>query len=84
MEHIIVHFFSIFLHVMLYKRDIAEEKYKQTHKYYDEVYCSYLNQFPWAISSSKVKIKHQYLYHGIKVTAIIIKNYGLMLISSYS
>lgn len=46
MEHIIVHFISIFFHVMLYKRDIAEEKYKQTRKYYDEIYRSYLNQFP--------------------------------------
>lgn len=32
MEHTVVHFVSIFLHVMLYKRDIAKEKYKQTCK----------------------------------------------------
>lgn len=32
MEHIIVYFVSIFLHVMLYKRDIAKGKYKQTCK----------------------------------------------------
>lgn len=29
MEHIIVYFVSIFLHVMLYKRDTAKVKYKQ-------------------------------------------------------
>lgn len=44
-DNIIVCFISIFFHLMLYKRDKAEEN-KNRHTYYDEIHCPYLNKFP--------------------------------------
>lgn len=43
-DNIIVWLISIFFHVMLYKRDKAEEN-KNRHTYYDEIHCPYLNKF---------------------------------------